>query len=232
MQGAKLNPSLISALVERWRPETHTFHLPSGKATITLQDVSYHLGLPIEGYPITEKAQDNWFLLGRKLLGVDLVDLDGGREHISWLDQKFSNLSANTSTLIKEQFANAHILRVIGGILMPDKSRNKVHLMWLHHLQDFSEAGKFSWGSAMLTYLFRDLCKAIDLGKHAIGGCLLFLQSWAWFRMSFLRPTLQQQTPYVFPLIRRWSSPLTHVGLPDCQRDFRLLIDKNDEVII
>ncbi|KAL4332946.1 hypothetical protein GQ457_07G009050 [Hibiscus cannabinus] len=28
-----------------------------------------------------------------------------------------------------------------------------------------------------------------------------------------------------------WSSPLTHVGLPDCQRDFRLLIDKNDEFL-
>ncbi|KAL4340096.1 hypothetical protein GQ457_08G026100 [Hibiscus cannabinus] len=143
MQGAKVNPSLISALVERWRPETHTFHLPSGEATITLQDVSYHLGLLVEGHAITGKAQDNWLLLGRELLGVDPVDLDGGRVHITWLDQNFSNLPANDSTLINEQFVRAHILRVIGGILMPDKSRNKVHLMWLRHLRDFSKARKF-----------------------------------------------------------------------------------------
>ncbi|KAL4308236.1 hypothetical protein GQ457_01G028200 [Hibiscus cannabinus] len=75
------------------------------------------------------------------------------------------------------------------------------------------------------------LCKATDPSKHVIGGCLLLLQSWAWFRMPFIRPTLHQPTPYIFSLILRWTGPLSHVGLPDCQRDFRLLIDKNDEFV-
>ena len=45
----EIDHCLISALVEQWRPETHTFHLPHGEMSITLQDVGVLYGLPIEG---------------------------------------------------------------------------------------------------------------------------------------------------------------------------------------
>ena len=53
-QIAKLNDcpidkALITALVERWRPETNTFHLPVGEMTVTLEDVACLWGLPIDG---------------------------------------------------------------------------------------------------------------------------------------------------------------------------------------
>ncbi|MFQ6645247.1 hypothetical protein Gotur_019228, partial [Gossypium turneri] len=48
-----LRYDLISTLVERWRPETHTFHFPCGKCTVTLEDVALQLGLPIDGSPVT-----------------------------------------------------------------------------------------------------------------------------------------------------------------------------------
>ncbi|KAD6453009.1 hypothetical protein E3N88_07714 [Mikania micrantha] len=44
-----LDHGLLEALIERWRPETHTFHLPIGEATVTLEDVNVLWGLPIEG---------------------------------------------------------------------------------------------------------------------------------------------------------------------------------------
>ena len=48
-----LNWGLITILVERWRPETHTFHLSVGEMTITLQDVAIILDLRIHGPPFT-----------------------------------------------------------------------------------------------------------------------------------------------------------------------------------
>ena len=45
----QLDRSLLTALVDRWRPKTHMFHLPCGEMTPTLQDVAYLLGLPIVG---------------------------------------------------------------------------------------------------------------------------------------------------------------------------------------
>ncbi|MFQ6635172.1 hypothetical protein Gotur_010145, partial [Gossypium turneri] len=50
----ELRYDLISALVERWRPETHTFHFPCGECTVTLEDVALQLRLPIDGSPVTE----------------------------------------------------------------------------------------------------------------------------------------------------------------------------------
>jgi hypothetical protein len=45
----QLDRSLLAVLADRWRSETHTFHLPCGEMAPTLQHVSYLLGLPIAG---------------------------------------------------------------------------------------------------------------------------------------------------------------------------------------
>ncbi|MFQ6671032.1 hypothetical protein Gotur_035708 [Gossypium turneri] len=57
-RGCKLDSKLISVLVERWRPETHTFHLPCRECTITLEDVNLQLGLPVDGYSVTGKLRE------------------------------------------------------------------------------------------------------------------------------------------------------------------------------
>ncbi|KAK5810947.1 hypothetical protein PVK06_026264 [Gossypium arboreum] len=54
---AKLDSKLITAFVERWRPEMHIFYLPCGVHTITLEDVQLQLGLPVDGFVLTGSAQ-------------------------------------------------------------------------------------------------------------------------------------------------------------------------------
>ncbi|MBA0749219.1 hypothetical protein Gogos_003168 [Gossypium gossypioides] len=55
--GCKLDQKLISAFVERWRPEMCTFHLPFGECTITLEDVQLQFGLSVNGSVLTGSAQ-------------------------------------------------------------------------------------------------------------------------------------------------------------------------------
>ena len=60
--------SLLTALVDGWRPETHTFHLLFREMTPTLQDVAVLLSLLIAGAAASPpKAPANWCddLLGR-----------------------------------------------------------------------------------------------------------------------------------------------------------------------
>ncbi|MBA0869395.1 hypothetical protein Goshw_027702, partial [Gossypium schwendimanii] len=56
-RGCKLDLKLISVFIERWRPETHTFHLPCGECTITLEDVQLQLRLPMDGSVLTGSVQ-------------------------------------------------------------------------------------------------------------------------------------------------------------------------------
>jgi hypothetical protein len=47
------NAMTITAMVDRWRLETHSFHLPCGEMTVTLEDMAMILGLSIRGRPVT-----------------------------------------------------------------------------------------------------------------------------------------------------------------------------------
>jgi hypothetical protein len=47
-----IDSTALMALVDRWRPETHMFHLLCGEITMMMQDVTMILGLPIEGAPV------------------------------------------------------------------------------------------------------------------------------------------------------------------------------------
>jgi hypothetical protein len=48
----RMDEALLIGLVDRWRSETHIFHLPFSEMIVTLKDIAMLTGLPIRGRPV------------------------------------------------------------------------------------------------------------------------------------------------------------------------------------
>ncbi|MFQ6621336.1 hypothetical protein Gotur_003105, partial [Gossypium turneri] len=199
-----LRYDLLSALVERWRPETHTFHFPCGECTVTLEDVAMQLGLPIDGRPVMGVSSfTDLAALCYQLLGDSPGEYESNFTGLkfTWLKAKFGQLSATATEGELMCAARAYIMHILGGVLMPDANNNKVHLMYLPLLADLSSVRSYSWGSAVLTVLYWELCRTTNPDVVDMCGCLTLLQSWALYRIPFFASVSHQ--PYVYPLVNR-----------------------------
>nr|XP_034598351.1 protein MAIN-LIKE 1-like [Setaria viridis] len=71
----KFNSAVITVLVDRWRPETHSFHLPFGEMTVTLQDCQKMLGLSIRVNAVTRPCvSEVWRARVATFLGREVED--------------------------------------------------------------------------------------------------------------------------------------------------------------
>ena len=136
--GRELDHGLITALVERWRPETHTFHMPHGEITITLQDVEVILGLPVDGDAVTGSTQKNWMSVCEEFLGFRPItqeqhkELNGQRILIKRLLEQVANpLPPDAEEDELHKYARCYILALLGDTIFMDKSGDRVHLMWV-----------------------------------------------------------------------------------------------------
>ena len=146
---------LITALVERWRPETRTFMFPEGEITITLQDVGLITGLPVNGAAVTGRSRHHWPSICEALLCVVPPNnaIKGCYLKMIWLvKEEFSQLPDDANKEVIERFARAYILRVIGS-LFSYTSASRVNLMFLPLLADLEEVSNYSWGGACLAWL-------------------------------------------------------------------------------
>ena len=70
----KFDHALITTFVKQWYPKTHSFHLPHGVMTITLQDVEVIMGMPIEGEAMVGSNERTWKTVYTEMLGIQILD--------------------------------------------------------------------------------------------------------------------------------------------------------------
>nr|XP_016454558.1 PREDICTED: serine/threonine-protein phosphatase 7 long form homolog [Nicotiana tabacum] len=162
-----LNWSLITTVIERWRPETHTFHLPIGEATITLQDVQVLCGLPADGLAV---ALPQYM---RSMMHAQYLDLlqqftgfrprgeaaasGGSLISVTAIRQHSEVLHPDITGEIEDQhiywYTRLALLLLFGSVLFPNTSENLVSMRFLHHLQQLDELPQYSWDAIVLAYL-------------------------------------------------------------------------------
>ncbi|CAN1744124.1 Protein MAIN-LIKE 2 [Linum perenne] len=170
------DPELITALVERWRPETNTFHLYGGEATITLEDVHFITGLSVDGLPLGKKPAPSDVLSGR-------IKMTWLRSHFAYREGAISDDDIHTI----HQYCRAYIVDFFGSCIFADRSGAYAHLFMLPLLEDIDRVGEYAWGAVALSWLYRELGRTafrIESGTTAehigdIGGWLALLQVWA-----------------------------------------------------
>ena len=192
----EIDHNLITAFVERWRLEIHTFNLPHGETTITLQDMEVLLGIPIDGEAIVGTTDKTWATECQNLLGIvtNSVVLQGQRILINRLLQKVDEgLPDGAAEDVVHRYAWYYILALLVDTIFADKSGDKVHTMWLQMLTNLRNPPRYSWGNACLAWLYRELCRATDRGASQISGALILVQYWTWFKFPFLCPRMDLQ---------------------------------------
>lgn len=203
-----LDNPLISALVERWRRETNTFHFTVGEMTVTLEDVAYLLGLPIDGEPVIGVTYTTCDTVCVKYLGKGPGSgyTSGGMVKLSWLKESFSQCPEDASDEDVECYTRAYLLYLVGSTIFSTTTGNKVPVMYLPLFEDFEEAGKYAWGAAALSFLYRALGNASLKSQSTISGCLTLLQCWSYYHLNVGRPRLKHDPIHeCFPFVLRWK---------------------------
>ena len=168
---------LITSLIKRWRPETHTFHVPVGEMTITLQDVTIILGLRIDGPAVTGTCMLDVADLCGDLLGVTppADALKGFTISIRWLCQQLSTPGPDVDKVNLERSARGFILALMGSFFFPEKKGVHVHQCFLPLLRDLIQTSTYSWGGAVLAHTYRELCRASLDRRCGISGIYIYI---------------------------------------------------------
>ncbi|CAN1215308.1 Protein MAIN-LIKE 2 [Linum perenne] len=186
---------LVTALLERWRPETNTFHLLQGEATITLKDVEVLTGLPTRGRPVSigydARATD---VICQELLGATTppTRFTGHQVKISLVKEQFDRLPPGASADVITCYARAYAWVLVGTVLLADRSGDLIQVHLLRLVSSSGDAGSFSWGSAVLAWLYKAMGRAAfftgasQKGAGDIGGFTLLVQLWALERFPYI----------------------------------------------
>jgi len=193
-----IDHGLICVFVERWHEDTSSFHLPLREMTVTLDNVSYLLHLPIDGMLLPHRfiSRDEAVEWMVTYLGSDLrdalVEVDKTKVahcQFGYLQKIFKQRMKEQLELetehggvteevrrLRDQAVRIYLLYLVGITIFTDKSQNVVDVVYLRYFRDLDLVVGYSWGVAALAHLYRELNNAARWNCGQVAGYLTLLQ--------------------------------------------------------
>ncbi|QHO39782.1 uncharacterized protein DS421_4g132150 [Arachis hypogaea] len=123
--------AMINVLIERWRPETHTFYFLVSECAVTLEDVTMILGLPTNDFSGTGPTMSSFEALEVECLhqfGVAprKTNCRGSFIKLTWF-RGLKDHIVLTDDIHIQMYVKCHIMLLFGTIPFGDKSGAAVH---------------------------------------------------------------------------------------------------------
>ncbi|KAE8799245.1 mutator protein [Hordeum vulgare] len=148
---------------------------------------------------------DEWYTPYIEMTGLlpfvqlELEVEDGGKKDrvpagapFTWIAANFAHCREDADDEVIKRYARVYMWYVISRTIFADGTGKNAPWMWLKALTVFDN--KFSWGSAALANLYRQLDDACrrTTKDGGVGGCMLLLSVWSWERLPVGRPKSSQ----------------------------------------
>ncbi|KAJ1437522.1 Aminotransferase-like, plant mobile domain [Sesbania bispinosa] len=181
-----------------------------GEMTITLDDVSTLLHLPVTGrlFSLPALSREDTKQLLVSALKVSHAEatteteiMRGAYVRLSWLRDVYkSNIESRNLNVA----ARAYFLHLVGCTIFVDKSATAVRVTYLELFRDLRTVGKIAWGAAALAYLYEQLKDASCHNTRQLASYTTLLQAW-----------ILEHFPHIMHIER---SPNYVEGMPLCRR--------------
>ncbi|KAF9622419.1 hypothetical protein IFM89_031222 [Coptis chinensis] len=128
--------------------------------TITLDDVSQILGIPIKGLPVEgiyllDKGKAEELLIqGLGLTAENVPKVKKGHVTLEWLRKTFSNMPEDATAEIVDCHVRAYLLFFLGCTIFNDKSGVSVHVAYLQVLLEVDNVSKYAWNGCCVGFIY------------------------------------------------------------------------------
>ncbi|XP_059067634.1 protein MAIN-LIKE 2-like [Cryptomeria japonica] len=161
--------TMLTTLIERWRSETSTFHLPIDEMTVTPEDVYQIMRLPIRGV----------WRIARRIEQVEVVRLlTGGEFPLHW---RMLSLEHAATQAPPDRLIYIYICALVISYIILDRGKRPIVLGMIPVVVEAVDSNErpMAWGTLVLMELYTELHEIVH---HPGRGLKIFtlLQVWAW----------------------------------------------------